>query len=62
MRVEKLAKVAHVFLPEDSSSLTDEEYHGVKSIRSPNERTYFSLKAVLWVALSIIAGMIIGQL
>jgi hypothetical protein len=57
-----LTSFALFFRPEDSSWLSEEKCTHVPVFRFVNEKSHAPLKALVWTMISIIAGLIIGQL
>ena len=56
------AKFVLFFQPEDSSRPADEKQLHVPAFRPVNKKTSTPLKALIWTMISIMAGLIIGQL
>ena len=51
-----------LFRPEDSSRVADDKYLPVPGFHSVNENSPATVKALVWTMISIMAGLIIGQL
>lgn len=56
------SNVVLFFRPEDSSPLAHENYLPVPEFRTVNEKIPADLKALVWTMISIMAGLIVGQL
>lgn len=60
--MKKFEKFVFLFEPEDSSCLNEKNCKPEDVIQPFNKQSPVSLKAIVWIALSIVAGMVLGQL
>ena len=62
MATSALTKLAMLFEPEDSFALTTTTSKPTSSFHPLNKQLFISVKALVWVVISIIVGIGIGQL
>lgn len=57
-----LSNLAFLFQPEDSSRFADEKHFLPPAFQSLSEKALISIKVLIWIIISIIAGLMIGHL
>lgn len=57
-----LAKLIPLFRPEESPRFPEERDQAMTVLRSVERKFTLSLKALLWTVISILLGVIVGQL
>lgn len=62
MAVTLLTELIMLFRPEASPRVTKEKYSTVTAFQMANEKSPISLKALFWTVISIMIGLIVGQL